>query len=624
MKDNRLKRLNRYIDLMFLITVAVSAAYQIIIWNTHRMHMDETLYSYWALRIADGSDIFLHHTTTDKFPLLPYMIAIVVSVFGNSETTVRIPSFLCTIGGFFILYKAVTNFYDKKTALFAVIITALTKYFIVYGPTAFTDQIMTFFVLASFLMITEKKYFLSGILIGISAMAKLTGLFFYLPFFIGIFMLSDNRKKDLTDFSFGVFWMLLAIIMWAGLVELNAFRLFMANSPIPYKGTLDTEYFINGFNTIKKYQADLMGLPQFFTALIAGLILIFIKGNGYIKKDITVYLTFVLFYMTLAAMTFRHVPIFERYLVVIVPFTAIVIARGVSVIFEIVNKLHIIPAVISAAAVFSFVLLPLDRKMNIGALYDVNDGIEKAVGSIPDKENSVAINLGIQHCVALYYYYDFALNAGHIDGINREKHIIRDITMAVEGRKKYIISTAEGAKVVDTEIKQINGLYYNHKPVLYKVIEHNNQPKYFVYEIIKTTPIKNEFLINRDSMKPMIPLNVEYNNFMKLSGISWKKIKDNKVEFIYYWEKTGKTEKNWRVDVHFLDEFNSEIHNGDHYAAHALAQFNKINIGDIVEDRDIVEFNEWNKVKSINIGLHQDKYGKKAKVKGKNQHKISI
>lgn len=196
--------------------------------------------------------------------------------------------------------------------------------------------------------------------------------------------------------------------------------------------------------------------------------------------------------------------------------------------------------------------------------------------------------------------------------------------MAVEGRKKYIISTAEGAKVVDTEIKQINGLYYNHKPVLYKVIEHNNQPKYFVYEIIKTTPIKNEFLINRDSMKPMIPLNVEYNNFMKLSGISWKKIKDNKVEFIYYWEKTGKTEKNWRVDVHFLDEFNSEIHNGDHYAAHALAQFNKINIGDIVEDRDIVEFNEWNKVKSINIGLHQDKYGKKAKVKGKNQHKISI
>jgi len=613
---------DKILDYIFYLIVIMSGIYQLSMWGLHCMHMDETLYVNWALKIADGTDFFLHNTTTDKFPLLSYMIAFFIKLFGNSEATARIPSFICTIGGFFVLYRAAELLYDKRTGVLAVLATALTKYFVIYGPTAFTDQIMMFFILLSLLMFAEKKYFWTGIFIGISAMAKLTGLYFFLPFAIGIILLNNDYKRSLIDFAKGIALMCLIIFLWAGLVELNAFRLFLANSPIPYKGTIDLNFFKDGLNIIKDYQFNLMGGAKLIAAIIGGLVLISLK-NSHKKTDIIIFLTVILFYFTLAIMTFRRVPIFERYLVVIVPFITLLLARTAVYLYDLLGPKNKVFGFITASIFMLFALLPFNKTMDIAAFYSVNDGLDTAINSIPDKQKAVALNMGIHYCVALYYYYDFANFYGNIYGIATEKEIVKNYTRHDEGREKYIIANNDGAKVVNEDIKIINGVYYDHKPILKNITYFEGKPKYYVYKLEKVSKLKVPFIALKKNISPSVKMNVNYAKGIQLLGFDYRKLSENKIEFTYYWKKTGIVKKAWRVDVHFND-VNKQLQDGDHYPAHGLAMFDSLEIGDVIQDKDIVDFDKWKAVNNISIELHLERSSKVASYSGKNRQKIAF
>jgi hypothetical protein len=64
------------IDIIVFLLIAIAALIEISTLGINRLHMDEALYSNWALHISSGTDALLHRTPTDKFPLISYIISI--------------------------------------------------------------------------------------------------------------------------------------------------------------------------------------------------------------------------------------------------------------------------------------------------------------------------------------------------------------------------------------------------------------------------------------------------------------------------------------------------------------------------------------------------------------------
>jgi len=80
-----------------------------------------------------------------EFPLLSYLTAILYRLFGVQEFIGRIIVILFSLGSIFILFKLAGRFFDRKTALFASLIFALSPLSIYFGRVFMPEALMMFF-----------------------------------------------------------------------------------------------------------------------------------------------------------------------------------------------------------------------------------------------------------------------------------------------------------------------------------------------------------------------------------------------------------------------------------------------------------------------------------------------
>ena len=107
------------------------------------------------------------------------------------------------------------------------------------------------------------------------------------------------------------------------------------------------------------------------------------------------------------------------------------------------------------------------------------------------------------------------------------------------------------------------------------------------------------------------------------SGFDYRRLKGNKIEFVYYWKKVGSVNNNWLVNVNFINT-KVRIKDGDHYLAQGLVRFDTLKIGTVIKDIDIVNFVDWKKVNTMRIGLLPERHGKSADFKGENELRLDI
>jgi 4-amino-4-deoxy-L-arabinose transferase-like glycosyltransferase len=170
----------------------------------NRLHADEALYGYWGLLIRWGEDPWLADVPIDKPPLLPYLVAGAQTVFGGhlesgpstSEFAIRFPG----LGAGLLAVVLVTSltyylYRERWTATTAALGLALSPFAILFSGTAFTDPTMVALGLAACVAIVRDRPGLAGLMVGLSCATKQTGLV-WLPLVVAILAVRRESGAD--------------------------------------------------------------------------------------------------------------------------------------------------------------------------------------------------------------------------------------------------------------------------------------------------------------------------------------------------------------------------------------------------------------------------------------------
>jgi 4-amino-4-deoxy-L-arabinose transferase-like glycosyltransferase len=127
-----------YIAPVLLLFAGV--ALRIVPWlANYPLHRDEALYGYWARLIAGGQDPLLLTPWIDKPPLVIYMLAGSLKLFGVSELALRVPGMIAGILLVPVTWGLAQATLGRPTARLASALVALCPFAILFAPTAFTD-----------------------------------------------------------------------------------------------------------------------------------------------------------------------------------------------------------------------------------------------------------------------------------------------------------------------------------------------------------------------------------------------------------------------------------------------------------------------------------------------------
>jgi len=161
----------------------------------NRLHPDEALYGYWGLLISQGRDPWLVKATVDKPPLWPYVIAGALALFGNSEFTLRLPGLAA--GLLMVPLTAALArwlYHDRWTPTPASAGVALSPFAILFSGTAFPDALMVTLGTGSCVAAALRRPGWAGLLAGLSIATKQTGLV-WLPLVLVVTLIQASDLK---------------------------------------------------------------------------------------------------------------------------------------------------------------------------------------------------------------------------------------------------------------------------------------------------------------------------------------------------------------------------------------------------------------------------------------------
>jgi 4-amino-4-deoxy-L-arabinose transferase-like glycosyltransferase len=185
-------------------------------WGQNRFLEDEALYGYWGLQIATGADPLLDLEPVDKPPLHAYTLALSFLALGPGETAARLPSLLASVAGIVLVYalgRALVA--GPAVGLLAALLLALSPFDLLFASTAFTDPLMTAWVLAALLAAARGRPGAAGLLAGLAGATKQQGLFF-LPLVAGVVILQRGLqpRRPWLRFALGLGAVALGVACW--------------------------------------------------------------------------------------------------------------------------------------------------------------------------------------------------------------------------------------------------------------------------------------------------------------------------------------------------------------------------------------------------------------------------
>jgi 4-amino-4-deoxy-L-arabinose transferase-like glycosyltransferase len=160
------------------------------------LHHDEALYGYWARLVASGSDPFLLQPWIDKPPLAIYLMAASVRAAGPTEAALRLPGMVAGILLVPSVWGLAQMAFGRKTAVVAALLTALSPMAILFAPTAFTDGLLTLFLVWAAWAAVSGKPLLAGLALGLAVATKQQGVL-GVPL-VALLLLSDAGQEART------------------------------------------------------------------------------------------------------------------------------------------------------------------------------------------------------------------------------------------------------------------------------------------------------------------------------------------------------------------------------------------------------------------------------------------
>jgi len=461
----------------------------------NRFHPDEALFSTWSLTVARGQNLLLTGVPIDKPPLLIYLNALSFYVFGQSELAARVPNLITSVVSVVLVWRLVTgqsvtgqsvtgqpvtsrpgnpltNFQVSQfTNLLPPLLFALSPFAISFAPTAFLDPTMIMFGLASLVAASRGRMGWAGILLGLSFATKVQGLFFA-PL-IWVFSGQGNKatRKQVAlwfrlAFGFGI--MALLVLVWD-----------RARGGLPFWQQQTINY-----GDIRLIYADevgprLMGwlsfLPYFFGPIIGVIGLLGLPRLLRVSpRDRWLFLWLL---ATLALHWLFNFPIWDRYVLLLVPIAALLLGRAVGHLVTL-SPLHWIwlPIVV-ALMTLPFSIAAAESQYPIGGDHGANDGIDQVAVFLKTLPSGTVV---YDHWLAWeldYYVGDGFVFLAYFD----TPAALQDDLRVFGGANRYVIFPGqESATPADAAISEVG---YTLSPV-FTTQNRFGQTSFTVFKII--------------------------------------------------------------------------------------------------------------------------------------------
>jgi 4-amino-4-deoxy-L-arabinose transferase-like glycosyltransferase len=398
----------------FLIAVLLlGLAVRLVPWGHNRFLEDEALYATWGLQIASGADLMLEKEPVDKPPVHPYALALsfllgslpgALGTGPGHETAARLPSLLASLMGIALVYALVRELHGEWwTGLLAAFLLALSPYDLLFASTAFTDPLMTAWMLGALLAAAKDRPGLAGVLGGLATATKQQGLFF-LPLVIALVAMAPTlRPQQEADSGAGApswsrkAWMwrwlrfsLGFLLIVAGVLWWDAARLqrpgFLEQSLISYGGLEPTQPEALGERALEWLRlAAAFWVSPWFNSLVVGALVFWIacglagwrRGPGRIDVVLGLFVTVFLLLHWLVGFQ-----VWDRYLLSLVPLLAVLAARALVALGEAIRTplgrqtYGAVLSVVLVATLAGPVLQAARSELPIGGDHGAYDGID--------------------------------------------------------------------------------------------------------------------------------------------------------------------------------------------------------------------------------------------------------
>ncbi len=180
------------------------------------LYSDSKIYFDWAKNISTSGN-WLGDKIFFMSPGYPYFLAVIFSFFGNSITLIRIIQVIISSLNILVIFYIARYMFTRNTAFLAATISAIYSIFIFYSGAILSETLQTFSVSILLLLLIKpgddnyKKWFLVGILLGVSALFRANILLFGIFLFPYIFL----SKKICASIKSR---MKLVLILYAGIL----------------------------------------------------------------------------------------------------------------------------------------------------------------------------------------------------------------------------------------------------------------------------------------------------------------------------------------------------------------------------------------------------------------------
>lgn len=300
-------------------------------------HPDEALFATWARTIATGRDPLLLAQNVDKPPLLFYLQAAFYPLQGPVEWAARLPNFLAFLALIPLSAQWARRLYhDEAVAILTALFLALSPMAIQFSPTAFTDPLLVALLVAGAVAATSRQPRWTAVCFGLALLTKHQAWLF-LPLLVGLALSARWAWVDWRVVGQTLLPFVALLLLW----DARDGRFDLWASQWDNYGGLrpiwSWELWPRGaaWGALGQTLFGSLGLTWLFaglTALLAGRALVRSRGA---VADLLLILWgsgYVLLHWFLA------IPIWDRYLLPLLPLTAVLLAREISLVMCMVGR----------------------------------------------------------------------------------------------------------------------------------------------------------------------------------------------------------------------------------------------------------------------------------------------
>ena len=484
--------------------------------------IDETALFLDEVAKVEGAEGYLNgefYRDIDHPAIEKYLIAGSMAIFGDNETTIRLPNLLLSVTVILLVFLIGKKMYNPWVGAIAAFFISFCNFHIGYSIYAKEDPALTFFLtLAIFVYVyfedPNKRLIYTSIVCGLATATKLVGVIFPLIFLSHSYLTGQIQEKRLKTFlkvyviTFIVFalasiWTFVYFLHflygglghWAGeAIQGHRYSFF-----VEYHQTMPVWYYFPLFIFIIQIPITVLGSIGLGTS--------FMKRNR--KRDLLIILWLLIPFVFYSLLTFCV----KRYAVIFIPPFVILCALGVERLYYLFNHKNLrllIGTIICAAMIITAYTavstFPEYREYHngVGEFGEVEGVYGQETGGFAEKEmfeylrtriNSSDIISADIHSIVLDYHFEtdlwrskqetwngFSIWVLEDDGLG----IIEDIDEVYEKNVTWIVVHSNTLNKNNPTMNYLRDIQYNDNDgnfTLEKITYWHNKPRLYAYHL---------------------------------------------------------------------------------------------------------------------------------------------